>query len=277
MKEGFVISMSLMNLKRSLKNNLRNNFKNIRFSGKVGNSEKKYGVLLLLSAFTVLNTGFTAQTTETLPTAEPAVVEAIPGMVPSDDMKQLIAEESRYVPSGVTISDSGSLTISDNNEQKQLLAEVVNNTLERVEDTAYMQNVNSNESSAVVPESGTYNATETVNEIANVDEGEDVTKLEEDYSLQYADVISMEATAYLPTDGSPEGLTAMGIPATYGIVAVDPRVIPLGTRVYIPGYGEALAADTGGAIKGYKIDLCMESYSECMDFGRRMVKVYVLK
>ena len=85
----------------------------------------------------------------------------------------------------------------------------------------------------------------------------------------YSDVMAMEATAYLPTDGSNAGVTAMGIPATYGVVAVDPRIIPLGTKVYIPGYGEAVAADTGGAIRGYKIDLCMESYSEAMDFGRR--------
>ena len=86
----------------------------------------------------------------------------------------------------------------------------------------------------------------------------------------------MEATAYLPTDGSPEGLTAMGIPAARGVVAVDPRVIPLGSRVYIPGYGIAIAADTGGAIRGERIDLCMETYSECMNFGRRDVQVYVL-
>ncbi|MEG6585222.1 3D domain-containing protein [Dendrosporobacter sp. 1207_IL3150] len=86
----------------------------------------------------------------------------------------------------------------------------------------------------------------------------------------------MEATAYLPTDGSPEGITATGIPARRGIVAVDPDVIPLGTRVYIPGYGLALAADTGGAINGNTVDLCMESSSEAWRFGRRMVKVYVL-
>ena len=86
----------------------------------------------------------------------------------------------------------------------------------------------------------------------------------------------MEATAYLPTDGNGEGITATGIPARHGIVAVDPRVIPLGSRVYIPGYGMALAADTGGAIIGNSIDLCMESSSEAWRFGRRMVKVYVL-
>lgn len=87
----------------------------------------------------------------------------------------------------------------------------------------------------------------------------------------------MEASAYLPTDGSVHGLTATGIPARHGIVAVDPDVIPLGTRVYISGYGVALAADTGGAIIGNKIDLCMESSVEAWQFGRRSIKVYILE
>ena len=51
----------------------------------------------------------------------------------------------------------------------------------------------------------------------------------------------------------------------------DPDVIPLGTRLFIPGYGEAIAADTGGAIVGNKIDLVMDSYGEAMDFGRQDV------
>lgn len=93
---------------------------------------------------------------------------------------------------------------------------------------------------------------------------------------RYSAVYTMEATAYLPTDGSPEGLTASGMAARRGVVAVDTGVIPLGTRLYIPGYGEAIAADTGGAIYGDRIDLCMENYDECMDFGRRNVTVYVL-
>ena len=70
--------------------------------------------------------------------------------------------------------------------------------------------------------------------------------------------------------------TASGMPAQYGIAAVDTDVIPLGTRLYIPGYGEAIAADTGGAIYGNRIDLCMNSYGEAMNFGRRYVTVYVL-
>ena len=92
----------------------------------------------------------------------------------------------------------------------------------------------------------------------------------------YKAVYEMEATAYLPGDGDGRGITATGIKATWGVVAVDPKVIPLGSRVYVPGYGFAIAADTGGAIKGSKIDLCMEDYGQAIQFGRRPVEVYVL-
>ena len=106
---------------------------------------------------------------------------------------------------------------------------------------------------------------------------ENIVETSYDEGVDYVAVMSMEATAYLPGDGDGSGITATGIPATYGVAAVDPAVIPLGSRLYIPGYGEAIAADTGGAIYGYRIDLCMESYSEAMNFGRRNVTVYVLR
>ena len=96
-------------------------------------------------------------------------------------------------------------------------------------------------------------------------------------SLRYTSVMVMEASAYLPTDGGGDCITATGLPATHGVVAVDPDVIPLGTRLYIPGYGVAIAADTGGMIEGDMIDLCMESYDDCMDFGRRDIDVYILE
>jgi 3D (Asp-Asp-Asp) domain-containing protein len=91
----------------------------------------------------------------------------------------------------------------------------------------------------------------------------------------------MEATAYYP---GPEctgkyavyGLTYTGKKARYGLVAVDPRVIPLGTMLYIEGYGLAEAADIGGAIKGDKIDLCFNTYREAKEFGRKKIKVCVL-
>lgn len=97
------------------------------------------------------------------------------------------------------------------------------------------------------------------------------------HNRPYSKMIHMHASAYLPHDGGGSGITATGVRARRGIVAVDPNVIPLGTRLYIPGYGEALAADTGGAIRGNKIDLVMESYSEAINFGRRGVEVYILE
>lgn len=95
-------------------------------------------------------------------------------------------------------------------------------------------------------------------------------------AMRFRRAAYMEATAYLPSDGNGAGITATGIMARHGVVAVDPNVIPLGSRLYIPGYGMALAADTGGAIKGNIIDLCMEDYGEAISFGRRTVKVYIL-
>jgi len=95
-------------------------------------------------------------------------------------------------------------------------------------------------------------------------------------NMRFSRVEMMEASAYLPTDGSASGITATGVPAHHGIVAVDPNVIPLGSTVYIQGYGVALAADVGGAIIGNKIDVCVEEYGEAIRFGRRSVKVYVL-
>lgn len=96
-------------------------------------------------------------------------------------------------------------------------------------------------------------------------------------AMHFRRVAYMEATAYLPTDGNGAGITATGVMARRGIIAVDPRVIPLGTRLFVPGYGFGLAADTGGAIQGNIIDLCMEDYGEAMRFGRRNVKVYILE
>lgn len=106
----------------------------------------------------------------------------------------------------------------------------------------------------------------------------------------YKKVLTCTATAYdlsfqscgkYPWDKG-YGITASGTRAKYGTVAVDPRVIPLGTKLYIESvdgkyvYGYATAEDTGGAIKGHKVDLFYPSYNDCMQFGRRSVKVYIL-
>jgi 3D (Asp-Asp-Asp) domain-containing protein len=87
--------------------------------------------------------------------------------------------------------------------------------------------------------------------------------------------LRMVATAYTAQCTGCSGITASGRPAGHGIVAVDPRYIPLGTRLYIPGYGHALAGDTGGAIRGNRIDLGFESHRDALKFGRRPIVVYV--
>jgi 3D (Asp-Asp-Asp) domain-containing protein len=91
---------------------------------------------------------------------------------------------------------------------------------------------------------------------------------------------SMEATAYSPTvqetDGDP-WMTASGMKSGHGVVAVDPKVIPLGSKLYVEGYGYAIAGDTGGAIKGNRIDVFFYSSDEMARWGRRSVRVFVLK
>jgi 3D (Asp-Asp-Asp) domain-containing protein len=71
------------------------------------------------------------------------------------------------------------------------------------------------------------------------------------------------------------GRTASGLPVGVGVVAVDPRVIPLGTRMFIPGYGPGIAADVGSAIKGNIIDLWMPSTAAARRWGRRTVTITI--
>ena len=80
--------------------------------------------------------------------------------------------------------------------------------------------------------------------------------------------LTVTATAYTLA-----GHTATGAPVGYGVVAVDPSVIPLGTRMTIPGYGEGVAADTGGAIQGAVIDLWFPTAAEAANWGRRTVTI----
>ncbi|MBS1724237.1 MAG: 3D domain-containing protein [Armatimonadetes bacterium] len=90
-------------------------------------------------------------------------------------------------------------------------------------------------------------------------------------------VMTVVATAYTPYDGSATGHTATGRKAKYGVIAVDPRVIPLGSLVFVEGYGFAIAADTGGAIKGNRIDVCFTSASQVNNWGRKKVVIHVFK
>ena len=82
--------------------------------------------------------------------------------------------------------------------------------------------------------------------------------------------MTVQATAYCQGSRTADG-TAVG----WGVIAVDPSVIPLGTHLYVPGYGEAVAHDTGGAVRGNIIDLYMPSCSEAIQWGRRTVTVTI--
>ncbi len=84
--------------------------------------------------------------------------------------------------------------------------------------------------------------------------------------------LRVDAVAYhLP------GRTANGLQVRKGVVAVDPALIPLGTRLFVPGYGNAVAADVGVAIKGRIIDLWMPSKTEARNWGRKTVVITVYR
>lgn len=95
--------------------------------------------------------------------------------------------------------------------------------------------------------------------------------------IHYHTALDMRATAYGSGQTYLNSITYLGLPVREGIVAVDPEVIPLGTHLYVEGYGYAVAADTGRLIKGNKIDLWMDSdYASLMRFGVQQRRVYLL-
>lgn len=104
------------------------------------------------------------------------------------------------------------------------------------------------------------------------------TKLKESQNTNstYKAIYTMEATAYTSDNITATGTTPVRNPNGISTIAVDPSIIPLGSKVYIPGYGEAIAADTGGVIKGHRIDLFLNSEDECINWGRQNVTLYVL-
>lgn len=118
--------------------------------------------------------------------------------------------------------------------------------------------------------------TEAVEEIVEVGVGGTYTDINGN-SYAYSYYIDVTATAY----GTLSGITATGKPVQYGMIAVDPTVIPLGTKVYLTGswgdMGVHAAEDTGGAIKGNKIDVFLgDDYDLLRQFGRRSMRVYIL-
>lgn len=112
--------------------------------------------------------------------------------------------------------------------------------------------------------------------------GDDVIVLPSGEVLTYYKKETYVATAYTQFDAGCDTITACGTPVRWGVVAVDPRVIPYGTRMYVVSnsgkfvYGIATAEDCGGAIVGNRMDLYMPTLSEAFNFGRQDVTVYFL-
>ena len=88
--------------------------------------------------------------------------------------------------------------------------------------------------------------------------------------------VYVEATAYSAFDPGNKPTTASGTLVRHGVIAVDPAFIPIGTRVFIPGYGEAVAEDIGWGIKGNIIDVAFDSHEEALAFGRQHLEIYII-
>lgn len=106
--------------------------------------------------------------------------------------------------------------------------------------------------------------------VVNVDRGGEA---------KYSKSMKVKATAYSSVGNAytASGMATKRDPNGYSTIAVDPRVIPLGTKLYVEGYGYAIAADTGGAIKGNIIDVFFRSESEAVRWGVKYVNIYILK
>ena len=87
----------------------------------------------------------------------------------------------------------------------------------------------------------------------------------------------VSATAYSAHDPGNGNRTATGTLVRRGVIAVDPSVIPLGTRVFIPGYGEAVAEDIGAGIHGQRIDVAFDTHAEALMFGRQDLEIFIME
>jgi 3D (Asp-Asp-Asp) domain-containing protein len=91
--------------------------------------------------------------------------------------------------------------------------------------------------------------------------------------VQTKTVTAGRALTVIATGYALGGRTSTGLPVGWGVAAVDPSVIPLGTHMTVPGYGEAVAADVGGAVRGAVIDLWFPTVAQANAWGRRSVTI----
>lgn len=167
-------------------------------------------------------------------------------------------------------------TVLITSDEDIILSDITNNSNVNIEFTSTIDNI-MNDVSIYNKKVEEQKATE----VSNITDNEANIKAEiaaetQEASTSYKATYTMEATAYAGDTITATGATPVRNPNGLSTIAVDPSIIPLGSKVYIPGYGEAIAEDTGGAIKGHRIDLFLNSENECINWGRRNVTLHVL-
>lgn len=197
--------------------------------------------------------------------------EAVLGVIKDNEMS-LISHSVSIIDSSSSLPDLEGALSTLNQLIPQLnidsVKDVANNSLETAKKK--IQAIKDEEARKKEEEKSKNNSS-SLGDLNNVN-----TTQSNDSNGKYKKTMSMEATAY-----SGGTLTAMGLrpvrdPNGISTIAVDPNVIPLGSKVYIPGYGYAIASDTGGVIKGNIIDLYMNSHEECIAWGRRQVTLHIV-
>ena len=180
-----------------------------------------------------------------------------------DEIMAVIEEnEVSLLSYSLSVIDSGSSSVS---ELKDAITNL-NNMLSQL-----------NSSYAItLANDGIASANNQIITIQSSNSKENISYLPTNSSGGYISTYSMTATAYTGGTYTAMGLRPVRDPNGLSSVAVDPNVIPLGSKVYVEGYGYAIASDTGGAIKGNKIDLYMNSVQDCFAFGRRTVTVHLV-
>lgn len=161
-------------------------------------------------------------------------------------------------------------TVLITSDEDIILSDITNNINANIEFTSTIDNI-MNDVSIYNKKVEEQKATE----VSNISDNEATAETQE-ASTSYKATYTMEATAYAGDNITATGATPVRNPNGLSTIAVDPSIIPLGSKVYIPGYGEAIAEDTGGAIKGHRIDLFLNSENECINWGRRNVTLHVL-
>ena len=177
-----------------------------------------------------------------------------------DEIMAIIeANEISLLSHSLSIVDSGSSSISE-------LKDAVSNL------NSMLPQLNSSNAISLAEE-GISSAN---NQIATLEAQSSVQAISENVGGNYLATFSMSATAYTGGSYTAMGLKPVRDPNGLSTVSVDSSIIPLGSKVYVEGYGYAIASDTGGAIIGNKIDLYMNSLQECYSFGRQNVTVHIV-